>query len=430
MNIMMMTNTYTPFVGGVERSIAAFTEQFRARGHRVIVVAPTFENTPGNEPDVVRVPAVQKFNGTDFSVQLPVPGMLYHALQGFVPDIVHSHHPYLIGDTALRVAAHFSAPIAFTFHTFYERYTHYVPGDSKALKRFVAALSAGYANLCDRTIAPSRAVADVLRKRDVTVPIAVCPTGIDVQSFEDGDGGRAREAYAIPHDARVIGTVSRLAPEKNIVFLTEAVSRVLQARDDTYFIVAGGGPSEAQIDRIARRHGLETRVRRVGTLEGRELADMYQASDVFAFASQTETQGLVIAEAMAAGLPVVALEGPGVSEMVERGVNGALAERNDVDAFAQALRSIIDLPAEKRAAIGAAGHAAARELDLTICAERVERLYQETVSRGRAERGSGDGAWDLARRRIATEMHLLGNIASATVSALSESASAPDAEGR
>ncbi len=418
MNIMMMTNTYTPFVGGVERSIAAFAERFRAKGHRVIVAAPTFENQPDDETDVVRMPAVQKFNGTDFSVQLPVPGMLYHALHDFEPDIVHSHHPYLIGDTALRVAAHYAAPIVFTFHTFYERYTHYVPGDSEQLKRFVIALSTGYANLCDRTIAPSRAVSDALRERGVDVPIEVCPTGIEVRHFADGDGKRARKLHGIPTDALVVGTVSRLAPEKNISFLCEAVSRVLASRDNIHFVAAGSGPSESVIDELSRHHGLSSRVHRTGTLEGQDLVDIYHACDVFAFASQTETQGLVIAEAMAAGVPVVALDGPGVSEMIEDGRTGTLVRRNEVSAFAEALLSAIYMPAEHRTQVAESAQEAARALDQTACADRVEEVYNRVIAEGRIQHALEGTAWDKARRRIATEMSLLGNIASATASAL------------
>ena len=130
MNILMMTNTYKPITGGLEKSIEAFTKEYRRQGHRVIIVAPDFENMEPEE-DVVRIPAIQNFNGTDFSVQLPVPGVLDDALGDFKPDIVHSHHPFLVGDTALRIAYKQNVPIVFTHHTLYEQNTHYVPGDSE-----------------------------------------------------------------------------------------------------------------------------------------------------------------------------------------------------------------------------------------------------------------------------------------------------------
>src|SRR3990172_3888517 len=127
MNIVMFTNTYTPHVGGVARSVEAFSGAYRRRGHRVLVVAPEFADQPQHEEDVVRIPAIQNFNGSDFSVVLPVPGSLDDVLDAFKPDIVHAHHPFLLGNTAVRVARFRELPLVFTHHTLYEQYTHYVP---------------------------------------------------------------------------------------------------------------------------------------------------------------------------------------------------------------------------------------------------------------------------------------------------------------
>jgi glycogen synthase len=120
MNIVMMTNTFTPHVGGVARSVEAFTAEYRRRGHRVLVVAPVFPNMPQDEIDVVRIPAIQEFNGSDFSIVLPVSGLLTEVLDEFLPDIIHSHHSYLLGVTALRVARYRNLPLVFTHHTLYE----------------------------------------------------------------------------------------------------------------------------------------------------------------------------------------------------------------------------------------------------------------------------------------------------------------------
>ena len=124
MNILMMTNTFTPHVGGVARSVEAFTAEYRRRGHRVLVVAPEFENMPEHETGVIRMPAIQHFNGSDFSVVLPTPGFLSSALEEFRPDIVHSHHPFLVGGTALRIARTHELPLVFTHHTMNEQNTH------------------------------------------------------------------------------------------------------------------------------------------------------------------------------------------------------------------------------------------------------------------------------------------------------------------
>src|SRR5687767_10461248 len=221
----MLTNTFTPHVGGVARSVETLSRTLRKMGHRAMVVAPEFENRPDGEEDVVRVPAIQKFNGSDFSVRLALPLYLTDVLDDFQPEVVHSHHPFLIGDSALRIAAVRKLPLVFTYHTMYEQYTHYVPGDSPALQRFVVQLSTGYANLCDRVVAPSESVASLITARGVETPIAVIPTGVDLKRFSPGDGSGFRREVGIPEGSLVVGHLGRLAPEKNLRFLAEAVAR-------------------------------------------------------------------------------------------------------------------------------------------------------------------------------------------------------------
>jgi len=173
MNILMVTNTFFPHVGGVARSVLGFTGELRRRGHRVVVVAPTFEGMPESEMDVVRLPAIREFSGSSFSVPVPVPGRISRALRTLQPQVIHSHHPFLLGETALRVAATRCLPVVFTHHTLYERYTHYLPGESPRLQRFAVDLATGYANLCDAVIAPSGSVAQLLRARGVEVEYLV-----------------------------------------------------------------------------------------------------------------------------------------------------------------------------------------------------------------------------------------------------------------
>ncbi len=311
MNILMMTNTYLPHVGGVAHSVVSFTEGLRQRGHRVLVVAPTFSGAPRREPHVLRVPAIQHFNGSDFSVRLPIPGLLSSSLDRFAPDVVHAHHPFLMGDTALRAATRRDVPLVFTHHTMYERYTHYVPGHSPRMARFVVRMATDYANLCDHVLAPSQSICDVLAERHVETPITVLPTGIETKHFANGRGSLARQRYGIPAGAKVVGHVGRLAPEKSPELLTHAVARFLRAPSDRYFLVVGDGPARAVIEAIAAEEGVADRVILAGALCGQPLADAYRAMDVFAFTSQTETQGMVLAEAMAAGVPVVAVDAPG-----------------------------------------------------------------------------------------------------------------------
>lgn len=422
MNILMMTNTYTPLVGGLERSVQTFTEEYRERGHRVVIVAPTFEGMPSDEKDVIRVPAVQHFNGTDFSIQLAIPGFLQEALNDFKPDIIHSHHPFVIGDTALRAAYQYDVPLVYTYHTLFEYNTHYAPGDSPALKRFVMRLSTGYANLADQVFAPSEGIRSMLEQQGVESPVAVMPTGIDTVRFSKLDGGQTRDKFNIPKRAFVVGTVGRLAPEKNLDFLSRAVLAFLKKRSDACFLVVGKGPSEAVIRDIFKSEKMENRLFFTGVLSGDTLIEAYHAMDVFAFASQSETQGLSLVEAMASSLPVVAVEALGIRGLITDGVDGILLDHEDETEFARALNSVAGLSLGERKRMGEAARTTARRYSKESCAERALALYVFlTESKiGRRHRGCvwGDSVWAQTLRQLRAEWELMKNVTKATAAAV------------
>ena len=407
MRVCMFTNTYRPHVGGVARAVETLEQEARAAGHAVQVIAPGF---PGDEHepdgDVLRVPAIQRFNGSDFSVRVPVPRVIAHRIDAFGPDLIHTHHPFLLGDAALRIAYERNLPLVFTHHTLYENYTHYVPFDSQTLKRFVIRLATEYANCCDAVIAPSGSVARLLRARGVTVPVEAIPTGIDTRAAAEADGAAFRRARGLPRDARVIGHVGRLAREKNLPYLARAVAGALRRDPAMWFLLVGDGPESRALKQLFAAEGVSGRVLATGKLTGRTLRDAYAAMDLFAFASRTETQGMVLAEAMAAGLPVVALDGPGVRDVVADGHNGRLLPADaPVAEMARVLREAArgsDRARWRRAALETAAG-----LDRVRCARRVFELYR-TLRAGR--RASPDwGWWDRLLGRIEAEWDLISS---------------------
>ncbi len=409
----MCTNTFTPHVGGVARSVERFATEFRRQGHRVLIVAPLFENTPVHESDVVRFPAVQHFNGSDFSVPVPVPRRLTSALKQFQPDIVHSHHPFLLGDMALRVAAVRGVPLVFTHHTLYELYTHYVPGDSPRLKRFVVEFVSGYCNLCDAVIAPSESIQQLLRKRGAKVPIEVIPTGLDPIFFAQVDTADVRTAMRIPVEAFVVGHVGRLAPEKNLEFLAEALTRFLLTNEDAHFLLAGEGPAKTSMLEKLYSAGLESRIRFLGVLGREELVKAYRAMDVFAFASKSETQGMVLTEAMAAQVPVVALDATGVREVVRDGMNGRLLQTEQPESFVEALSWIASLDPRTYRGLAEAAGETAKQFSMPVVAGRALDLYRALAGRTASEKEIEQSRWTSARRMIREEWRIVRNIARA-----------------
>lgn len=424
MNILMITNTYTPMIGGLERSVRQFAEQYRSMGHRTVIVAPRWAGMPKRERDVVRVPAVSRRRQSNFAIQVPIPGVLSRKLLGFRPDIVHAHHPFMLGSTALRIAYARNIPLVFTHHTLYEHYTHWMPVNLPGMKSFVARLAVGYANLCDLVFAPSQSVKDLLIKRGVRTPIAVVPTGLPLEEFQSGDRRRARQKLELPSDALVIGHVGRLGAEKNISFLSRAVGLFLHRTPGAYFLLVGDGPSREEVLAVCRRWGVEDRVRSPGSLRGRELVDAYHAMDLFVFSSKSETQGLVLLEAMAAGVPVAALEGPGVSDLVRNGRNGFLLRRENVEEFSALLGRFAKLSAPRRRAFSREAKRTAEGFSMERCAARALEAYRQVSEKQRRRRPLPGSAWARAMRWVQGEWRLVRNYTGAAGAALTKKAGA------
>lgn len=380
MNICMFTNTYLPHIGGVARSVHFFAEDLRKMGNRVLIVAPTFsaknEKTK-DDHDVLRVPAIQNFNGSDFSVRIPIPFFIDEKIDEFKPDVVHSHHPFLLGDAAIRAAYRRNLPLVFTHHTLYEQYTHYVSADSEVMKQLAINLSTEYANLCTRVVAPSESIASLITERGVTVPIEIIPTGVDVAHFQNGDGETFRERHTIPKDAVVLGHLGRLAPEKNLEYLCDAAINAMQKKpEQLYLLVVGSGPSAARIEDSFARAGLQKRLIMAGEMSGKDLVDAYHAMDLFIFSSQSETQGMVLVEAMSASLPVIALDASGAREVVTDQKNGRLLPADaSPGAFADAICQYV-----KEKSTGAAWRKealrTAQQFSRERSAEKLMALYQ------------------------------------------------------
>lgn len=420
MNILMMTNTYLPHVGGVARSIDRFSRRFRSLGHHVKIVAPEFDGMPASEPDVIRVPAVRHFNRTDFSVALPVPYKLESRLQAFKPDVVHSHHPFLVGGTALRVAHTHDLPLVFTHHTRYEDYTHYMPGDSDLMKRFVKNLATNYANMCDQVFAPSESVASLLRKRGVTTPIDVVPTGVEVDLFADGDGVGFRQSLGISADDFVVGHLGRLSEEKNIPFLIDAISQFMKTgrRDrQTHCLIIGSGPLKPEIESRFASAGLTDRLHFAGVLGEDRLADAYHAMDVFAFASTTETQGMVLTEAMASGIPVVAVDAPGVREAVDEQRNGYLLNSMDVNAFADALGKVADADELEYERLSRGASQTASEFSMEKTADKALELYSALQDSNYGDRLDDYSAWTSTLQVLESEWEIMTSTARSVIDA-------------
>ena len=416
MKILMMTNTYLPHVGGVARSIAQFTEQYRARGHEVRIVAPEFDDMPADEEDVIRIPAIRNFNHTDFSVIQPIPHPLVAALEGFTPDIVHTHHPFLIGNIALRVAHNLEVPLVFTHHTKYEDYTHNLFLDGKIVKRFASHLATRYANLCDQVIAPSESMKKILIERGVISDIDAVSTGVSDDFFGSDTDADFRQELGIPHDAFVVGHLGRITKEKNIDVLISAAIQFINAAhklDNSQlrrycFALFGDGPELARIGQMFDKAGLSECYFNTGVLDRVDVPKAYRTMDVFLFSSLSETQGMVLTEAMASGKPVVAIDAPGVRDVLEDTVNGRMVVQNSAEKLAEALQWIERQDAKKYQCLRDAALATARRFTMENSCTQILDIYQTQISQ-QPPRPESFTHWAQVLHTVESEWTLLVN---------------------
>ncbi|MBF0252816.1 MAG: alpha/beta fold hydrolase [Candidatus Omnitrophica bacterium] len=409
MRILMMTNTYFPIVGGLEQSVYSFSEEFKVLGHEVLIVTPAFKDMPTEEPGVIRIPAFQKFGNTVFSVNFPSSGLLTKLMKEFAPDIIHSHCPFFMGDLALRLSREYAVPLVFTYHTMFEEYVHVWPVQNEGVKRFVVKLAAGYSNLADQVIAPCESVQEILLKRGVKTPIDIVPTGVDLARFSIGDRKIFRQKNGIPEDALVIGHAGRLAPEKNLEFLTNCMVEELKKNERAHALIVGLGPSEKMILAAFKEEGLEKRLHMTGVLHYQDLVDAYLAMDVFAFASVSETQGIVLIEAMAAGVPVVALDATGARDIVKDRKNGCLLMEMDQESFACALHWVLSLSKEEKMLLDREAVMTSREYSINISAERMLAVYENIRSKKSVSVGKRNNSQHNPLWRIRSEWDIFIN---------------------
>ena len=284
-------------------------------------------------------------------------------------------------------------------------------------------MSTNYANLCDRVVAPSLSIQKLIEKRGVRVPISEIPTGVDVAFFAQGSGKSFRAAHGIDPQAFVIGHLGRLAPEKNLAYLAAAVSRAMRKHPESIFLIVGSGPSQKEIAATFERSGLSRQLVMAGQQSGQALADAYAAMNLFAFASTSETQGMVLTEAMAAGVPVLAIDAPGAREVVDNGANGCLLHRDaSIAEFANVLAWALAAP-ERITGWAAAARRTATAFARERSAKKMLRLYADLVG-ARIEKGDFKtaelDAWDKFLLACRAEWDLVTEITETIIQATDE----------
>jgi len=368
MHVGLFTECYRPIVNGVVASIDALRDGLRSFGMRVTTIAPYMPGCANDADDVVRIPSLPLPTPTAYRLCVPYVGSAHRERVRDV-DVAHAHSPFVTGWMAASFARRRAIPLIFTYHTRLDAYAHYAPFDRNATERAMIELTRRYANAASAVIVPTRAMEVRLREIGVRARIAVVPSAIDVDRFRAGRRSADVRARLGAHDdAPLALVVARLGAEKNVELAIDAVARV----SGVTLAVVGDGPHRASLEAHARRSAARSRVRFAGALPPDALPDVYAAADVFVFPSTTETQGLVLVEALAAGLPVVAADSAASREVL--GAAGRVVPA-DAAAVAAGIRDALPGHPDQSAV-----HLALLRYTVEVQARRTLELYQEVLA--------------------------------------------------
>lgn len=382
LGVLMVSDVYFPRINGVSTSMETFRAALPDQGVRVGVVAPRYAREADGD-GILRVPGRRLPRDPEDRL------MGYRRLRKVVLeaaadyDLIHIQTPFAAHYAGLYAAKRLGKPVLATYHTLFEEYLqHYIPflpaGTLKALAR---RFSRGQCNALDAVVVPSSAMAERLRAYGVESNMHVLPTGLPESAFRPGDRARFRARHGIHGKTPVALFVGRVAHEKNIGFLLEALQHARREMPDLLLLITGEGPALADLRRQSFRLGLGDGVRFLGYLDRRhELPDAYAAADAFVFASRTETQGLVLLEAMAQGCPVVAQSVMGTTDILGPG-RGCLVAPDDAQAFARSLLRLLGDP-DLASRLSAEAVGFAREWSDGALARRMAQLYRQLAAGG------------------------------------------------
>lgn len=381
MHIAYFTNTYLPVVSGVVRSVRSFRDELSRQGHNVFIFAQEQVDYVDEDPFIFRYSSLTLPTGVDIPAAIPISPFIDRVIPTFKLDVIHTHHPFLLGQTAANKAQELNLPLVFTFHTQYREYTHYVPFPAETVQNFlknaVDRWLQDFMRRCQHIIIPSESMRETLvNNYGLKNNFTVIPTGVDLDAYRSASGEKIRKKRHWEKD-QVMISVGRLAPEKNWPLLLQATALVLKDIPEFRFVLIGDGPDRKSLEDLAKELGIQKRVTFTGQLPFAEIPAYMKAANLFGFASITETQGLATLEAMAAGLPVVAVDASGTRDILKNGQQGYLVE-NNAEAFAAAIKKLLSHP-DRMHKFAKAAYKKAQSFNIEQLSNRMLEVYEQAI---------------------------------------------------
>lgn len=384
MKIAIFTNNYLPNPYGVSSSIESFRRELERLGHTVYIFAPKAEGFVDENKNVFRYPAIDlKFKNVRFPIPIPFSFKIRGVLSDLKIDIIHSQHPNLLGWEAKRWAKKKNVPLVFTWHTLYDQYAHFAPFfiPKKIASWWAIRNAVRYANSANQIVVPTPSVKKIIVDWGVANKnIIAIPTGVEVEFFAGSDRQSARKKMGIMGDEKALLLVSRLTAEKNVEFLVSIVLAVMKKKPKTKFILAGGGSEFLKLKNMIFEAGMSSRVIFEGIVSRNKMKNIYAAGDIFVYASKSETQGMVLTEAMYMGLPIVAVNATGAKDIVGNQVTGILVRENMKD-FVRAIERLLGDENLCKKFSENAKKSAIENYISKVCAEKMLAVYTSSVER-------------------------------------------------
>jgi len=332
MQVAMFTDCYRPIINGVTTAVANLKQGLELQGVGVAILAPDNPGFQETEAGVYRFLSATFPLQPEERVSFPWPLAHFRTLSRFHPRLIHLHTPFNMGWMGIAAARRLKVPMVFTHHTLWEEYVHYIPFiNRKLLRRTAIGLDRYFCHQSRAVIAPSSRVAELLREQGVRTPITILPSGVWVEGFKGGDPTWLNTRLNLPPEKRILLFVGRIGKEKGLDLLLKSLPIIRAGHPQAHLVLVGGGPDRERLEETAAQLGVMDQVTFAGYLSGRELINAYASARCFVFSSQTDTQGLVLVEAMSAGTPVVAVRASGTQDTVTHDRDGFLTEADPAD---------------------------------------------------------------------------------------------------
>jgi len=340
-NLAYFTDTYYPQLNGLVTSIDSFKEHLERRGNKVCICAPKDSELDREDKDVFRFRSVPYPFYKEFKVSWPYSRKLKQFFE-FNSDIYHLQTPFSLGLLGMFLAKKQKAPVILTYHSLWTEYVHYFPLPKKTMQAFAIRMSQQFCNQLDLVIVPSNAMKKEVETYGLDTDTITIPTGFSFEHVNQHIDIDVRKEYKIPKDHKILIFVGRIGNEKNIHLLIDSFKEVYNVDRKVHLLVVGQGPELDSCISQAGKYDLSNHITFTGRKSYDDVIAMLKKSDIFVFPSVSETQGMVSLEALACGLPVVAVNRMGTIDYLADGKGGVLTEPSVGD-FAKGITSVLQV---------------------------------------------------------------------------------------